>query len=48
MTGSYERRFNPTGGNRPTPVSDDDEMLAPKRPLAGSGRLIEWRSETKL
>jgi len=32
----------------PTPVSDGDEMLTPKRPLAGSGRLIEWRSDAKL
>ena len=34
--------------DRPTPVTEGDEMLAPERPLAASGRLIEWRSETKL
>lgn len=33
---------------RPTPVSGDDEMLAPKRSLADSGRLNQTGSETKL
>jgi hypothetical protein len=33
---------------RPTAVTDGDEMLALKRPLAGSPALIECRSETKL
>ena len=36
------------GAGRPTPVTEGDEMLAAERPLAASGRLTEWRSETKL
>jgi hypothetical protein len=33
---------------RPPLVTEGDEMLAPERPLAASGRLIEWRSKMKL